>query len=161
MTVLGHADVSDDDFDIIESAQPVSEPSSPHYRDAAAVQPHHANNSSINNTRRFPDDLNPLDPVPLEAAARTEQRDDSRQAQPLPVRSPQPTVHDTGHGDNLAPLPLHGGDEGRTLPPNKPHTADQPRSSDGGGDGIPGLKYTKSVYQKLWGGKDALIAVMG
>ncbi|KAK6841071.1 hypothetical protein PG987_001931 [Apiospora arundinis] len=30
-----------------------------------------------------------------------------------------------------------------------------------GREGIPGLKYTKSVYQKLWGGKDALIAVMG
>lgn len=28
-------------------------------------------------------------------------------------------------------------------------------------EGIPGLKYNKSVYQKLWGGKDALIAVMG
>ncbi|KAK7923732.1 hypothetical protein PG985_007803 [Apiospora marii] len=44
-----------------------------------------------------------------------------------------------------------------TFGTNKPNAADAGHS----GEGIPGLKYTKSMYQKLWGSKDALIAVMG
>ncbi|KAK8127088.1 uncharacterized protein PG998_002847 [Apiospora kogelbergensis] len=44
-----------------------------------------------------------------------------------------------------------------TFGTNKPTNNEAGRTSEG----IPGLKYTKSVYQKLWGGKDALIAVMG
>lgn len=163
MAVTQLDDVSDDDFDIIEPAHPVSEPSSPNYHDAAA-HPHHANIDTTNNTndtRQFPDGLKPLDPTPLEAHAGTEQTNDPRQPPSLPMFPPQPFVQDTTHEDALAPLASQGGDQGRTLSPNNHHTADQSRSSDGGSDSIPGLKYTKSVYQKFWGGKDALIAVMG
>ena len=160
MAVPQHADVSDDDFDIIEPAQPVSEPCSPDYRHAAA-QPRHASDNSNSDTRQFSEAPNSPDRAPLETNAGTEQTGDSRQPQSLPVRPPQPTVHDMTDEDALAPLPSWGDDEGRALASNYHHVADRPRSSDGGGDGIPALKYTKSVYQKLWGGKEALIAVMG
>lgn len=142
-----HADVSDDDFDIIEPAQPVSAPSSPQYRE-----------NSTSSARPLPD-LKPLSPTPPEADAETQPGDGARPAQSLPGRPPPPSVHDCG--DVFAPLPSQGGDEGRTLSPHHHHAAEQPRSSDSGSHGIPGLKYTKSVVQKLWGSKDALIAVMG
>ncbi|KAK8875157.1 P-loop containing nucleoside triphosphate hydrolase protein [Apiospora arundinis] len=134
MAILRNQDVSDDEFDMIDP-EPVSDLSTP--------EPDAQGGSSRNFTT-------PLSPP---------KRSEPASTQPAGKSTAHRGTWDTeSYAANPASRDATGSDDqhtyASTFGTNKPN-------DNTSSEGIPGLKYTKSVYQKLWGGKDALIAVMG
>ncbi|KAK7941477.1 uncharacterized protein PG986_013864 [Apiospora aurea] len=140
MAVIRNLDISDDEFDLIDP-EPVSDMSDPE-----SAGPHGKKHNF---------------PVPI-TPQRTESVTTKLSAPGTFSRAPRDT--EKNQAAPVSSRDATGAEDQRTYAStfgaNKSSTADvgQGQSS---GEGIPGLKYTKSVYQKLWGSKDALIAVMG
>ncbi|KAK8096020.1 hypothetical protein PG999_014042 [Apiospora kogelbergensis] len=140
MAILRNHDISDDEFDMLEP-EPVSDLSTPD------PDSHGSHNFTPLSPRRAPIRYRPGFPVrvPVPRLRPRSEGPGTRKA-----TLPPPASHDaTGSDDQRTYASTFG--------TNKPTNNEAGRTSEG----IPGLKYTKSVYQKLWGGKDALIAVMG
>ncbi|KAK8054940.1 hypothetical protein PG993_000167 [Apiospora rasikravindrae] len=111
----------------------------------------------IRNLEISNDEFDLIDPEPVSDMSDPESAGPHGKKHNLPAQiTPQPTESVT------TKLPIPGTEDQRTyastLGTNKPNTADVGQSP---GEGIPGLNYTKSAIQKMWGTKDALIAVMG
>ncbi|KAK8043788.1 hypothetical protein PG994_012626 [Apiospora phragmitis] len=134
MAVIRNQDISDDEFDMIDP-EPVSDMSDPETADA-----HDKNRLPAQNIPQRTESI--AGGLSAPSASSRAPRDTKSYAAPVSSNA-------TGAEDQRTYASTFG--------PNKPN-ADAGHS---GGQGIPGLKYTKSVYQKLLGSKDALIAVMG
>lgn len=134
MAVIRNPDISDDEFDLIDP-EPVSDmsdlESAAHGKTKLSPPNVPQRTASSKSTGR-----------PARSTSNRASRDTANQAAPVPRDA---TGSEAQQGTYAS-----------TFGTNKPN-ADAGHS----GEGIPGLKYTKSMYQKLWGSKDALIAVMG
>lgn len=137
MAVIRNPDISDDEFDFLDP-MPVSDMSDPE-----SANTHGKTKLS----------------APSAPKRTASSKSAGLSAPSTSNRAPRDTTNQT------APVPRDAtgseeqqrtGTYASTFGTNKPN-ADAHHS----GEGIPGLKYTKSMYQKLWGSKDALIAVMG
>ncbi|KAI0026129.1 P-loop containing nucleoside triphosphate hydrolase protein [Xylariomycetidae sp. FL0641] len=112
MAIVEEPYVSDDEFDVVEPPQPVSDLSTPSEQTG-----------------------NPLTSTHLSAS-----------------RQPSRSYHDRNIDAATEKL------AGSTL---EDWNGNDAVSEGHGGDAIPGLKYTKSMMQKFWTGRDLVIAVMG
>ncbi|KAI0485109.1 P-loop containing nucleoside triphosphate hydrolase protein [Xylariaceae sp. FL0804] len=133
MAIINDPYVSDDEFDLVEPAGPVSDPSSPSEMPSHETWPPSQHQSAADD--RQPSSQHHGDRAVDTAADRLAE---SSLSESYASASP-PAHHPTQDGD--------AGYAGYAA------------------EGIPGLKYTKSMYQKhvqkYWNSKDLLIAVMG
>ncbi|KAI0096353.1 P-loop containing nucleoside triphosphate hydrolase protein [Nemania sp. FL0031] len=131
MVTVEDASISDEEFDLVDAAEPVSDLSSPADNPGALPQiPGHYGRA--------------FDAGPLAGSEQPQQPQQQQQQQPQQQRQ-QPNQHQ-GAGTSGARSPRNDSWWGND-------------DSDKGKPSA--LKYTKSVVQKFWTGQDLLIAVMG
>ncbi|KAK8140000.1 hypothetical protein PG984_000066 [Apiospora sp. TS-2023a] len=143
MAVIRNSDISDDEFDFLDPmpVSDMSDPESAYTHGKTKLSAPNAPQRTASSKSAKPSALSTSNRAPREwtlgADENTGTSSVSREA--------------TGSEDQQRTY-------ASTFGTNKPTSAADAGHS---GEGIPGLKYTKSMYQKLWGSKDALIAVMG
>ena len=140
MAILRNQDISDDEFDMIEP-EPVSDLSTPE------PDAHGGNHFTPLSPPKAADSISARLSGPSTASVKPKRGTWDTESYAV-----APASHDA----------TSGSDDQRTYASTF-GTNKSTNNTEAGrtSEGIPGLKYTKSVYQKLWGGKDALIAVMG
>ncbi|KAI1338464.1 hypothetical protein F5Y15DRAFT_129586 [Xylariaceae sp. FL0016] len=125
MAVIKDMYVSDDEFDVVEAADPVSDLSSPAEPGVGEQNDHF--------DRQY-------------ATAPGNRRLSSMQYHDRTVNDAARRLAESTLGDSFVSTPSW-------------NTRDMEPAADG--DGSSALKYTKSVVERFWSGRDLLIAVMG